>query len=81
MGTMIFIAFAGAQRVPVWPKPPGPRSEGAKVRNFLEPDAVIARHDQLCDALPVADLEGFLPQVDQQHTHFATIVGVDRAGR
>lgn len=40
----------------------------------------VALHDQLGDALAARDREGVLAGVEQNHAHFATVVGIDRAG-
>ena len=45
----------------------------------LAPGARHRRHDHLRDALSAFDDERLLPEIDQDHFHFAAVIAVDRA--
>src|SRR5947207_6167145 len=48
----------------------------------LAPDRTgMPCHNQLCNSHAARDLERLLAQIDQNHAHFAAIVGVDCAWR
>jgi hypothetical protein len=79
-GVAVELVVAQLHQRPVEPKPPAPRSV-APVRHLAKAGAQHRGRDQLRDPLPAPHLERLLPQIGEDHLHFAAIVAVDRAGR
>ncbi len=72
---------AASAVTPVDPKPPAPRGRLVELGNLAPDRPGVPRHDQLCNSHAAGDAERLLAQIDQDHAHFAAIVGVDGARR
>src|SRR5476651_63908 len=94
IANMVFLLSRG---IPEFPSPlpssrrlrrntRGPKTAGAARRivqaGHLPPDSPgMPRHNKLCNSHAAGDAEGFLAQIDENHAHFAAVIGVDRARR